>query len=74
LSGGGYWQPRSALDSTVWSPDKYSLIAIQSHWWERGRYLQATQIIHWLRLLWAKREDVRVALSNAFPNQAFAAA
>jgi hypothetical protein len=68
MSGGGYWQPNLALTTRLWSPEHYSLIAIQSHWWGRGRYLQGTQIIHWLRLLWEHQADVRQFLENAFPD------
>jgi hypothetical protein len=68
MSGGGYWQPNLALKTELWSPEYYSLIAIQSHWWGRGRYLQGTQIIHWLRLLWQHQEDLRQHLSDAFPD------
>jgi len=67
MSGGGYWQPKRTKKSRIWSPDSYCLIAIQSKWWGLGRYLQATQIVHWLRLLWDRRPDVRADLEDAFP-------
>ncbi len=71
LSGGGYWQPNLALRGSVWSPEHYSLIAIQSRWWGRGRHLQGTQIIHWLRLLWKHETDVRQIMQSSFPDSDF---
>ncbi len=68
MSGGGYWQPNLALKSEIWNPEYYSLIAIQSRWWGRGRYLQGTQIIHWLRLLWEQQPELRADLEAAFPD------
>ena len=68
MSGGGYWQPNLALRTEVWNPEYYSLIAIQSRWWGRGRYLQGTQIIHWLRLVWQRQSNVREILASAFPS------
>ena len=70
MSGGGYWQQRQ---KKVWSPENYCLIAIQSRWWDWGRYLQATQIIHWLRLLWQHKSELRQSLENAFPEHEFTA-
>ena len=66
MSGGGYWQPQVSLRREIFTPDYYSLIAIQSHWWVPQRYLQATQIIHWLRLLWEHQPNLRDALEDAF--------
>lgn len=66
MSGGGYWQPNSSLKRSIFTPDYYSLIAIQSHWWIPERYLQATQIIHWLRLLWKCQPKLREILEDAF--------
>lgn len=71
MSGGGYWQPNLALQESVWTPEYYCLIAIQSRWWKRGRYLQATQVIHWLRLVWEHHRDLRRILEDAFPTAAF---
>ena len=68
MSGGGYWQPQVALKRAVFTPEHYSLIAIQSHWWGLGRYLQGTQIIHWLRLVLSTRPELRSTLEQAFPN------
>jgi hypothetical protein len=67
MSGGGYWQPNPALRSNIWSPEHYSLIAIQSRWWGGGRHLQGTQIVHWLRLLWKHEADLRHLLEESFP-------
>lgn len=67
MSGGGYWQPKRARKVRIWRPDSYCLIAIQSSWWGCGRYLQATQIIHWLKLVWNQRPDVRADLKEALP-------
>ena len=66
MSGGGYWQPKLSLKRKIFTPDYYSLIAIQSHWWVPKRYLQATQIIHWLRLLWKCQPNLREVLVDAF--------
>ena len=66
MSGGGYWQKIDTSTADVWLPDDYGLIAVQSRWWGLGRYLQATQIIHWLRLVWAKRPDLHDALKSQF--------
>jgi len=65
LSGGGVWQ--GPLRDEVWAPEKYKLIAIQSTWPRKGRFLQATQIIHWLKLLWENCEHLRSTLAGAFP-------
>lgn len=67
MSGGGYWQPQVSLKRELFAPDYYSLIAIQSHWWGKGRYLQGTQIIHWLRLLWQSQPELRDLLASSFP-------
>jgi hypothetical protein len=69
MSGGGYWQRDPQRTGAVWTAEEYRLIAIQSRWWGRGRYLQGTQIIHWLRLLWNSEPDLRKALETAFPGQ-----
>lgn len=71
LSGGGYWQPNVSLKQKIWSPEYYCLIGIQSAWW--GRYLRATQIIHWLRLVWQHNSDLRQQLEAEFPNVDFPA-
>jgi hypothetical protein len=72
LSGGGVWQ-RSTEESAIWTAENYELIAVQSMWPRRGRYLQATQIIHWLRLVYASCVDARRPLMEQFPDQAFVA-
>lgn len=68
MSGGGYWQLNRKAHE-IWTAESYSLIGIQSHWWKRGRYLQATQIIHWLRLLWKHEPQLRTHLRAAFPSE-----
>ncbi len=67
MSGGGYWQPKVELKRHLFLPDYYALIAIQSHWWRRGRYLQATQIVHWLRLVYRHKPELQSTLAAAFP-------
>lgn len=73
MSGGGYWQGIAVTERRVWNPENYSLIAIQSTWWGRGRYLQGTQVIHWLRLLWSHLPELRQILESTFPKEDFAA-
>ncbi len=74
LSGGGYWQLHASSNRAIWTAENYCLIAIQSEWWELGRYLQATQIVHWLRLLWNQKAELRPTLELAFPNVDFQSA
>jgi hypothetical protein len=74
MSGGGYWQSRnSEIAASLWTPQHYSLIALQSHWWASstgtGRFLQGTQIIHWLRLIWEQKAILRPLLEAEFPNE-----
>ena len=67
MSGGGVWQPIVPTNSALWTVERYCLIAIQSGWPEQSRYLQSTQIIHWLRLLWNHQPELRPVLSHEFP-------
>jgi hypothetical protein len=69
MSGGGYWQKQARDQRTVWAAEDYCLIAIQSRWWGLGRYLQGTQVIHWLRLLLRHEQELRPALQSAFPSE-----
>lgn len=66
MSGGGYWQ-RTQESEKIWSAESYGMIAIQSRWWGLGRYLQGTQILHWLRLIWDEIPYARPYLKAQFP-------
>lgn len=68
MSGGGWWQRNSSLKATVWSAEWYGLIAIQCSWPDQDRYLRATQIHHWLRLLGRDFDDVHEILPATFPH------
>jgi hypothetical protein len=51
MSGGGFWQSWVPNEGHVWSPSNYQLFAIQSTWYEKGNYLRAIRIRHWLDLI-----------------------
>ena len=63
LSGGGFWQP-IIHDQPLWTPDNYGLIAIQSLWPQQGRFLQATQIVHWLNLVASHNPELSETISG----------
>lgn len=70
LSGGGWWQ--APEKQSLWTPEHYKLIGIQSMWPKKGRYLQATQILHWLRLLRQHLADLQEVIDFRFPGANFA--
>jgi len=52
LSGGGIWSVPILSQGSVWSPANSTLVAIQSSVEsDKWRYLRATRIEHWLRLV-----------------------
>lgn len=63
ISGGGFWD-QGFESGALWSPDKSRLVAIQSRWNSRMRYLRAIQIRHWLCLVYSKFPDLREAITN----------
>jgi hypothetical protein len=65
MSGGGIWDQQLVAEE-VWSPNALKLIGIQSEWWEKGRYLRAVQVLHWLRLIYARFPDLRDELLAVF--------
>lgn len=67
LSGGGVWSVPARGDS-VWKPGDAQFVAIQSSvqsgdW----RYVRATLVEHWLRLLIAKCPSVRDEILSQYP-------
>lgn len=68
MSGGGVWD--QGFDGEIWHPDKAKLFAIQSLRAPDNRYLRATQIIHWLRLVYRDYRDLQAILSDRWPKLA----
>jgi hypothetical protein len=66
ISGGGLWQAKKH-QAGVWTAQDARLIAIQSGWWEPGKYLRATRISHWLKLVHRDYPDLRRELEAHFP-------
>lgn len=68
MSGGGCWQSTFPVDTNeLWSPEDFYLFGIQASWPREGRYLKATQVIHWLRLIAVCYDDLRDELVDRFP-------
>lgn len=67
VSGGGLWQCRTSAEGRIWSAEELCLIAIQSNWPKFGNHLQATQIVHWLRLVAATYPDLADEITERFP-------
>jgi hypothetical protein len=68
MSGGGCWQGTFDAESAgIWSPDNVCLYGIQSQWPERGRFLRAVQIAHWLRLVADSNNDLNEELVERYP-------
>lgn len=72
FSGGGVWSQNLAKER-MWSPEAATLIAIQSSWQERLGYLRATQVIHWLQLVWRSYPDIRPQIEKQFSQVTFEA-
>ena len=60
MSGGGFWQRWTpATGDQLWLACDYKLFAIQSSWYERGRYIRGIQIRHWLDLIAESCSELR---------------
>lgn len=67
MSGGGIWQsPKPANENAVWSAGNMRLIGIQAMWPRHGRFLRATQAVHWVRLISDNYPDLRSHLQSLF--------
>lgn len=64
LSGGGFWDQGWEKEE-IWAPERCKLVAIQSRWDPKQRYLRAIQVIHWLRLVYTHNPDLRETIRNA---------
>jgi hypothetical protein len=64
ISGGGIWD-QGFESETLWAPQKSRLIAIQSRWCSKQRYLRAIQVHHWLRLLHRDFPDLRQPIEES---------
>jgi len=70
FSGGGIWN-QNLVKGNMWLPEAATLLAIQSSWQENHRYLRATQVVHWLRLVWRYYSDIRPQIEKQFPQAEF---
>ena len=68
LSGGGIWLVPGQTGG-VWSPTAAKLVSVQ---WsvesDKWRYLRATRIMHWLRLLATAYPDTRDDIRALYPD------
>jgi hypothetical protein len=62
-SGGGIWQMTGPKDDGVWHVGKVKLIAIQSAWDEKLKYIRGVQVRHWLKLVSRDYPDLRSSLT-----------
>lgn len=63
ISGGGIWD--QGFDSgKLWAPERSALVAIQSRWCPKLRYLRGVQIHHWLRLIHSNFPDLRKSIET----------
>jgi hypothetical protein len=69
MSGGGIWDWHRASHDSLWRVNETRLYAIQSCERERSakKYLRATQIIHWLKLVRDHYVDLRPLIDVRFP-------
>ncbi|MGA2060663.1 MAG: hypothetical protein ABSG67_09305 [Thermoguttaceae bacterium] len=67
MSGGGLWQAVPCGNS-VWSPEQVQLFGIQSAWNKKCKYVRASQVIHWIHLIYENYCDLRHTLVERFPN------
>ncbi len=51
LSGGGIWSVPLVKKNQVWSPHKYRLAGITTHFFEISRQIRGLRMHHWLKLL-----------------------
>jgi len=58
-SGGGIWQGTGPLKGSLWHVGKVKLIAIQSGWDEKRKYIRGVQIKQWVRLIERDYPDLR---------------
>ncbi|MEX0936606.1 MAG: hypothetical protein WDZ59_02015 [Pirellulales bacterium] len=70
ISGGGFWQ-RMRGSSDLWSPTAYGLVAVQSSFCRKARYVRGVQIGEWLKLLWRERLELRKVLEENFGETMF---
>lgn len=63
-SGGGIWQGTGPVKGGVWHVGKVKLIAIQSSWDEKRKYVRGIQIKHWIRLIERDYPDLQSELSK----------
>jgi hypothetical protein len=67
MSGGGIWD-HGFEGNVLWTNKSAKLIGIQSGWYkESPRYVCATQIIHWLRLIHNNYPDLQSVLEHHLP-------
>ncbi len=63
-SGGGIWQGTGPVKGAVWHVGKVKLIAIQSAWDEKRKYIRGVQIKHWIRLIERDYPDLQPHVSK----------
>lgn len=69
MSGGGIWD--MGFDRTImWDTGKARLFGIQHSYDPKRGYIRATQIIHWVRLLYEDYDELRELLRGQFPGLA----
>jgi hypothetical protein len=67
MSGGGVWDQQMSKGK-LWSAASPKIFGIISKWSDKGGYLRAIQISHWLRLVEETFPDLRGLIREAHPN------
>jgi hypothetical protein len=70
MSGGGIWDQDFDKDK-VWSASSPKLIGVQSSWFEKGKYLRGTQLIHCLKMIYDAYIDLRPNLRSVYGEEHF---
>lgn len=74
FSGGGIWSVPKQTSDTVWSPGASKLTAVEYSLGivgQKWKYLRATRITHWLRLLALAHPETQDDIHSEFPDMCF---
>ena len=68
ISGGGIWAMDIIKAEGIWQSDQAKLVAIQTRWNEKKRYVKGTRIHHWLALIRENYDDLQDCITAVVQN------
>ena len=68
ISGGGIWAMDIIKAEGIWQSNQAKLVAIQTHWNEKKRYVKGTRIHHWLALIRENYDDLQDCITSVVQN------